>query len=111
MAETVQMRDHKEYAKQMRTNAVVINGVVQVSQELWEQIATIIENSEEVVHWQNISPMHPVDEFQCSKCGIILRDWSEVTIDEDELDEQYNEYEFKYCPNCGAKMDGGNEDG
>ncbi len=60
----------------------------------------------EVVHGQNVSPMHPVDEFQCSKCGLILRDWSEVKIDEDELDEQYYEFEFKYCPNCGAKMDG-----
>ena len=43
------MCDHKEYARQMRTNAVVRNDIVQVSQELWEQIATIIENSVEVV--------------------------------------------------------------
>ena len=30
------------------------------------------------------------DEFHCSKCGIYSRD------------------EWHFCPNCGAKMDGGN---
>ena len=43
------------------------------------------------------------DEFVCSKCGIHLMEWVEVRIDEDN-DETYCEYEFKYCPNCGAKI-------
>lgn len=38
--------DTKEYAKQMRKNAVKDeNGIVRVSVELWEQIADIIERS------------------------------------------------------------------
>ena len=64
------MCDHKEYARQMRTNAVVRNDIVQVTQELWEQIATIIENSVEVVrckdckHWKFIDSLNPHWECQ-----------------------------------------------
>lgn len=43
------MIDHKEYARQMRTHAVADAGDIRVSTDLWEQIADIIENSEEVV--------------------------------------------------------------
>ena len=40
------------------------------------------------------------DEFRCSVCGLHLEDWI-------RLDDEGNcyEYEFKYCPKCGAKMD------
>ena len=38
--------DYKEYARQMRENAVKDeNGYIRVSPELWEQIASIIENT------------------------------------------------------------------
>ena len=41
------MIDSKEYAKQMRENAVVDkNGNVIVSEELWQQIANIIETQQ-----------------------------------------------------------------
>ena len=37
--------DYKEYARQMRENAVKDeNGVIRCSAELWEQIANIIES-------------------------------------------------------------------
>jgi hypothetical protein len=37
--------DYKEYARQMRENVVKDeNGVIRCSPELWEQIASIIEN-------------------------------------------------------------------
>ncbi len=37
--------DYKEYARQMRENAVKDkNGVIRCSPELWEQIASIIES-------------------------------------------------------------------
>ena len=37
--------DYKEYARQMRENAVKdFNGIILCSPELWEQIASIIEN-------------------------------------------------------------------
>ena len=44
-----------------------------------------------VVHarWENYSPI----TIKCSRCGHVIHDW------------RYSE--CKYCPNCGAKMDGG----
>lgn len=45
------------------------------------------------------------DEFVCSNCGIELQDWHSVERDEEDGDITYHKYEFKYCPNCGAKMD------
>lgn len=44
-----------------------------------------------VVHakWENYSPV----TIKCSRCGHVIHDW------------RYSE--CKYCPNCGAKMDGG----
>lgn len=65
----------------------------------------------EVKHGRNITEMHPVDEFVCSECGFIMQDFTEVHIDEDTRDTTYHECYIKYCPNCGAKMDGGENDG
>lgn len=45
------------------------------------------------------------DQFVCSNCGIELQDWHRVERDEDDGDVTYHEYEFKFCPNCGAKID------
>lgn len=56
---------------------------------------------------ENIGAVHPVDEFKCSVCGITLEGWSRVITDEDDGELYYYEYEFKYCPNCGARMKGG----
>ena len=61
----------------------------------------------EVRHGRNVTDMHPVDEFICSECGLILRDLTETRIDEENEDECYFEFECKYCPNCGARMDKG----
>lgn len=46
------------------------------------------------------------DQFVCSNCGIELQDWHRVERDEGNGDITYYEYEFKYCPNCGAKIEG-----
>lgn len=50
-----------------------------------------------VVHgrWTELPSMAP--EYQCSECGQSY-EWWEVS-------------EAHYCPNCGAKMDGGVSDG
>ena len=37
-------------------------------------------------------------KVECSNCGFYICGLGDA-------------YLFKYCPNCGAKMDGGNEDG
>lgn len=65
----------------------------------------------EVKHGRNITEMHPVDEFVCSECGFMLCDFTEIRIDEDTHYNSYHECYIKYCPNCGAKMDGGEKDG
>lgn len=44
------------------------------------------------------------DQFVCSECGIELQDWHRVERDLDDGDISYHEYTFKFCPNCGAKM-------
>lgn len=60
----------------------------------------------EVRHGENITKMYPTEEFICSECGLIMRDFEEIRVDEENEDECYYEFEFKYCPHCGAKMDG-----
>lgn len=52
---------------------------------------------------KNITKQHPVDEFICSECGLILQDYCKKRLDEDG-DEYFFEFEIKYCPNCGAKV-------
>lgn len=47
---------------------------------------------------QNTTKENPVDDFVCSNCGIHLADWHRID------GEDWVEYEFKYCPNCGAKV-------
>jgi predicted RNA-binding Zn-ribbon protein involved in translation (DUF1610 family) len=50
------------------------------------------------------------DQFVCSECGIELQDWHRVERDEDDGNVTYHEYRFRFCPNCGAQMIGGDDD-
>jgi Zn finger protein HypA/HybF involved in hydrogenase expression len=47
----------------------------------------------EVVHGRWIDAREYCGDFMCSNCNAL-----------------YGTNKFNYCPNCGAKMDGGNED-
>lgn len=60
---------------------------------------------------ENITEMHPVDEFICSECGLIMRDCCRYEIDADDGDEICYEFAFRFCPRCGAKMKGGVDNG
>lgn len=62
-------------------------------------------NVMEIKYGYNASQMNPVDEFTCSECGFTCTDYSQVKYDEDGDYTYLCECEFKYCPNCGAKMD------
>lgn len=48
----------------------------------------------------NITEKNPVDDFVCSNCGLHLHDWVRIINNED-----WHEFEVKYCPNCGAKVE------
>ncbi len=62
----------------------------------------------EVRHGENIGEDYDaVDQFVCSKCGIELQGWYRVERDMDDGEETHHEYVMRYCPNCGAKVDGG----
>lgn len=61
-----------------------------------------------VVDTENMATVS--DEFICKKCGIYLKDYIKVVMNEDNdgyIDEQHYEYEPKFCPECGAKVKDG----
>lgn len=45
-----------------------------------------------------------VDQFVCSECGIELQDWHSVERCEDG-EVIFHEYLFKFCPNCGRRVE------
>ena len=56
-------------------------------------------DAEPVVHGEWIIERSPVEaEIKCSECG-----YSYIDAD------SYAKAEYNYCPNCGAKMDGGDQ--
>ena len=64
-------------------------------------------------HGCNVSPAHYSDEFTCSACGFSC-EINELRYDDEDGfgmgEANLYEYDCKYCPNCGAKMDGGKAD-
>lgn len=55
---------------------------------------------------ENLSEYNLCDRFECSNCGIVLEEYQEIKVDEDDDtgDECIYEYTPKYCPNCGRKI-------
>jgi len=59
-----------------------------------------------VVHTRNIGIEYAdCDQFVCENCGIELQNWNRVERDEDNGDVTYHEYDLRFCPNCGARID------
>lgn len=68
-----------------------------------------VVDAEPVLHGYNATPTHPSDQFVCSCCGFTC-EITEIRYDADGLGEpDVYEYDCKYCPNCGARMEGENE--
>lgn len=80
-------------------------------QEYREEIKNIkAADVQPVVDTENMATVS--DEFICKKCGIYLKDYIKVVLDEDNdgyVDEQHYDYEPKFCPECGAKVKDGDE--
>ena len=55
-------------------------------------------------HTENMSTVAFCDRFICKNCDIHLDNWVKVVIDPDDGDELHYEYEFKFCPECGARI-------
>lgn len=53
-----------------------------------------------VNYTENLSPFHSCDEFVCKNCGLHLAEWVKLDV------EDYEEYEFKFCPECGSRIGG-----
>ena len=72
--------------------------------KVWDQIKDLPYVTPTTKKCHNIGTDYAeCDQFVCSNCGIELQDWRRVERDEDG-DITYHEYEFNYCPNCGAKL-------
>ena len=73
-----------------------------------EEIKKEIADVQPIVDTKNMATVS--DEFICKKCGLYLKDYIKVVMDEDNdgyIDEQHYDYEPKFCPECGAEVKDG----
>lgn len=75
-----------------------------------EDILQAIDKQAEELGWldektcTNLSEFDSIDEFECSNCGIVLSEYKQIEIDEDDGERFFYDYRPKYCPNCGRKI-------
>lgn len=83
--------DHEAYT----INNALLKAIQQQLKELgWLDEKTCI----------NLSEFDSIDEFECSNCGIVLSEYQQIEIDEDDGKRVFYDYRPKYCPNCGRKI-------
>lgn len=63
----------------------------------------------QVVHAQWINFVGDFSTAECNKCGEVY----EVSPDEEPCEDYFNAFKkfYKFCPSCGALMDGGKNNG
>ena len=88
----------KEYIEREAAKKVLADDYAYNAAKLLDEVPKA--DVQEVRHGKNVTPFHPADEFICSECGIVFKEMSEYIIE----DDVYREFYFKFCPNCGAKM-------
>lgn len=54
------------------------------------------------VHAENVANAHPSDEFECSNCGLILREYCRYDPEEDV---HFEFTDWNCCPRCGARIE------
>lgn len=82
-------------------NLLILNGIANIVRD--ESIAPTADVVE-VVHGEWVETYQPLgfDEVKCAECSSCGEDW---IMDDDMCIDDYKAH-WKYCPCCGAKMDG-----
>lgn len=89
------------YCKLCDVELNCFNVVKYGSDEEVEKLYNILTYGTEAVT-RNLSNIS--DRFFCEKCRIYLENWMKCLYYEDTEDTKYQEYEFKFCPECGRKV-------
>lgn len=92
-----------EYIDKEKAKKVLIDDYAYAAATLLDEVP--LADVAEVKHGRNITEINPVGEFICSECGFMCEDLTEKVYDDEGDYFYYREYEFNYCPKCGAKMD------
>ena len=80
---------------------------VEMTKTQYEEIKKALSDIK-TKHAENLADVS--DRFICSRCGIHLEDCTRFVYDEDSDDTSHYEYEFKFCPECGAEVRGRGHD-
>lgn len=97
--------EHNRIHQEKEPQAVFISEALDIVSDLLRKIAD--EEVSLVGNTVNEATVAHCDEYICKRCGTYLEGWSRVEIDDDFLDRTYYEYEFSFCPECGAKIQEG----
>lgn len=106
-------RAEKELAEIKEENKVLMSEcdrLIKEKGELLKKTADVQPVKQPIIETENMATVS--DEFICKKCGIHIKDYIKVVMDEDNdgyIDEQHYEYEPKFCPECGAKIKDGEQ--
>ena len=74
------------------------------SMDLLKDLANKADSKYEEMTCTNESEYDSIDEFECSNCGIVLSEYQQIKVDEDDGKRFFYDYRPKYCPNCGRKI-------
>ena len=82
---------------------LAVEDVKKVTDEVVKEIKKLppAQPERKTGHWVETGD-EPYDEWECDVCGFVID--GSGCIDPEEYRDVY-----RFCPNCGAKMDGGEE--
>lgn len=107
------MTDYERLTRYMQVGNKVVQVIPQRKERIQAYIDRLFDLEDKIESGElceqrtckNMTDKNPVDEFICSNCGFHYEDISETREDEDGEYSYKVEFETKYCPNCGAKVE------